>query len=274
MTVAFAELEDSPRIRVRSGEFEGVRRFLIDWQDWPLFLAELLGGVSVSEGDLVVGTPAIFPGAAAAVVEDVDVRPLPDEAPLATDPLTLSSQTAVYQKAEVTVVYRMLDGNAGGSRGDLPSVVAGTHLTYESRLAAEQVPVAARSWKWQGSSVSVPEDLCPRLLVAAEDIVLNWQRVPRPPWDAMRDLRGRINDATFLNYPAGQVLFVGARSRSELRFGSDPLWRVEYRFQARSEAWNKQYRDAPAGWQGIEDGDGNPLYETGDFSQLFTMDLS
>ena len=115
-----------------------------------------------------------------------------------------------------------------------------------------------------------------------EELTLTWHRVPSPPWDMIRDLRGKVNSSTFLNHPAGTVLFLGARTERDFQVIGTGLWRLAYRFRVKEVestatagtlyGWNRFYReqaDASEHWLEIKDEDENRPYRSGNLNQLF-----
>jgi hypothetical protein len=110
--------------------------------------------------------------------------------------------------------------------------------------------------------------------------------VPHPPWDAIRDLRGKVNSAPFLNFQAGTVLFLGAETKRDFQVLDPGMWRLAYRFKVRTvpstagsnalRGWNHWYRrNASAGehWLEIADADDNRPYASGSFDALFQFGL-
>ena len=128
------------------------------------------------------------------------------------------------------------------------------------------------------------DDVNPGVLVPSEEFTLGWSRVPLPPWDTIRDLAGKVNNATFLNYPAGTVLFVGSEARHDFQIVDTGLWRIDYHFKVRlvhgtgagnpNLGWNYFYREQAASsehWLEVVDEDGNNVYQSGDLTTLFTL---
>lgn len=283
MAVAFEELDNSPEIRFADGRLVATRRLKIDWADRFDFLIELYGGYRFVGGQFVFTPPAPFPAVPQAFVTDVEVAPFPPDRPDGSAVQTLAGGTNAYPFAVVTATYRIQFDDNNQSRDDLPQVPEGTFLTYRGDLGSEYTSIPGRVWNWKvAGDPKLPADVNPGLLVPTEDFTLTWHRVPRPPWDAIRDLRGTLNDATFLNHAAGTVLFLGARTERDFQLQDTGLWRLEYQFKVREVpstaspavryGWNRFYREEAVGgehWLEIEDADGNPPYVSGNFHQLF-----
>lgn len=282
MSVAFEELAESPVVRFDDGRFEGLRRFKVDWLDRFAFLIELYGGYRIVGGAFTFTPPAAFPGVPAAIVTNIEIEPFPGNRPDGASVGELSGGSNSYPAALVTATYRFrfLDGQDG--RDDLPDVPDGTYLSYRADLSSEYESAPGRTWRWAVDSSALPDDVDPRILVPAETFTLTWHRVPRPPWNTMRDLRGRLNESTFLNYAAGSILFLGARTEHDFQITETGLWRLHYHFKVKVvsstasagvlDGWNRRYReqaDTDEHWLSIEDEDGNQPYVTGDFADLF-----
>ncbi len=243
-------------------------------------MLELYGGYRIVGGQFVFTSPAIYPSVPQALVTEIQFEPFPPDRPDGSGVTTLSSATNAYPFAVVTVTYRI---RFGESRGDLPGVPNGTFLTFDADLGLESHHTPGRVWVWSAmTSDPVPGDINPGILIPAEEFTLTWHRVPRPPWDAIRDLRGKVNDSAFLNHLSGAVLFTGARTARDFQIIDTGLWRLAYQFRVKEVestaaagvlgGWNRHYREQAISaehWLEIEDDDGNHPYRSGDFSQLF-----
>jgi hypothetical protein len=183
----------------------------------------------------------------------------------------------------VTATYRTLIDADGAARGDLPSVPTGTFLHYEAELGTEAQAVPGRTWHWVASpdNPQLLPDQGTNLVRPSGTFHLAWQRVPLPPWDAIRELRGTVNDATFVGCAAGTVLFLGAAVERQFPLNpSGGFWEVRYAFAERTieldgggaVGWNHHYKETAVSgehWVAIADDSDNPPYRGGDFSRLF-----
>ncbi len=283
MAIVFEELDQSPQIRFRDGRFLATRRFKIDWADRFAFLLELYGGYRVVGGTFVFTPPATFPGVPQALVTQVEIEPFPPDRPDGSGVVSLGSATNAYDAALVTAIYEIPFDLGNDARPDLPEVPNGTYLTYRADLGAEMTTTPGRTWRWNiGGLPALEGDRFPGRIVPTEDFTLTWYRVPRPPWSAMSDLRGKVNDATFVSHAPGTVLFMGARTRRDFQVLDSGLWRLEYQFKVREVkstanaqtlyGWNRFYREQADGgehWLEIVDESGNLPYPSGDLNQLF-----
>lgn len=288
MPIPFEELAGSPRIRIAEGRFTATREFKIAWGDSVSFAVELLGGYQNVGGSFVFSEPAIFPGVPQAVCRDVEFDPFPLDKIATNASAALVGNTNLPPFALVTARYTIpANNNRRQRRKHQPDVPPGTFLTYSGELSAEYCTVPARTFRWSADDSPLADDFGASLLIPTEEIVLMWERVPYElaPWDAIRDARGKLNDAPFFNHAAGTVLFLGAETAFEHQFGGDVLVRLTYRFKVREVqstasattllGWNHFYRDeAVAGehWLELVDHDANSPYASVDLMTLFTFE--
>lgn len=285
MSIYFEELAGSPVVRVGERETVALRTFRVGWDDWPAFARELTGSYVRVGCSFVFRPPLEFPGLPNLVVSEIEVAPFVPDGPRGELVETLTSGTNRYPEggAQVTATYRTAFDARNSVRGDLPSVPAGTFLTYTAELGAELQRVPGRVWHWVASgNPIVPPDVSPGVLIPTGSFRLTWQRVPAPPWGAMRDARGKVNNATFLSAPAGSVVFLGATARHQFPLSeAGSFWTIEYAFAERTVplstgfgGWNHFYKEQPASgehWVEIADDSGNRPYRSGDFSALFVF---
>ncbi len=282
MATPFEELAGSPTIRFHDGSFTATRRLLVAWDQAIVFLVELYGGWRLIGNELSYDPPSSFPGVPAALVTDVTIEPFPADNPQADHVMTLASSTNGYDRALLNVTYGIAFDLDNRSRADLPVVPAGTYLNYRGEIGLESVATPGRNWKWATDSASVGDDVRPAIVTPTEDFTLTWYRVPRPPWDSIRNLRGRVNDAEFLNFAPGTVLLRGSETKRDFQVLDAGMWRLAYRFKVRTvpstatagvqRGWNHHYRrnaSASEHWLEIADQDNNRPYAAGSFEELF-----
>lgn len=289
MTIAFEELAGSPRIRISEDGLVAVRTFRVAWDDWRALVHALVGTFRVVGLATQFVPPIRFPGLPNLVVAELDVEPFDPRNPDGSAGVTLGARTNAYPAggARITATYRTLGDETDRARDDLPDVPEGTYLTYSGQLGAERLRVPGRAWRWSTGDPAdrVADDVNPGVLVPSGDFTLRWHRVPRPPWSAIRRLRGKVNAAPFVGSSAGLVLFLGVRATRRFHFLDDGgYWELEYRFSesartlsdgATKVGWNHFFREqAHAGehWVPIEDRDGAPPYAAGDFAELFAFE--
>jgi hypothetical protein len=286
MTVSFEELEGSPRLSVDESGITARRAFRVAWADWPAFCRELIGSYEVVGGTFVFTPPLAFPAFSNLVVADIQIEPFDPASPDGTGIATLAATPNAYTAggARITATYVTAFDVDNQPRPQLPQVPKGTYLTYRADLGAEYVATPGRIWRWDDAEQSVvPDDVNPGLLIPQGTFHLTWHRVALPPWDAIRELRGKVNDASFVGAPAGTVLFLGARVRRQFHFFAlGGFWEVQYTFQENTKelasgakvGWNYFYKELKVDdehWVPIADEDGNPPYGPGDLTQLFVF---
>ncbi len=288
MAVSFEELEGSPKLQISEQGVAAQRVYRIAWSDWPAFARELIGSYQVVSNSLVFTAPLEFPGFPNLVVSELEIEPFDPANPDGTGVSTLRSAPNQYSSggARVTAIYTTAFDVKNNSRVQLPGIPDGTYLTYQADLGAEYVTTPARIWQWKDSpgNPAVPADVNPGLLIPQGAFQLVWHRVALPPWDKIRELRGKVNDAAFVGSPAETVLFLGARITRKFHFTQDGgFWEIEFSFQENTKelstgdkvGWNHLYKETKVGsehWVQIEDEDGNSPYLSGDLSQLFQFE--
>lgn len=285
MSIAYEELEGSPRLRINDAGVTAVRTFRVAWNDWPAFARLLIGQYQLIGGTLHYVPALPFPGLLNLITQELAIEPFDPRNPEGNATPTLDGAANAYSGgARVIATYRTLQDHDNRSRSDLPEVPEGTILRFRSELAAEYYSTPGRVWSWDiAGAPKVPDDVLPGILLPSGGYELVWQRVPYPPWDAMRALRGKVNQSTFLGSPTGTVLFTGARATREFQFLEEGgLWRIEYQFLEQTKelnsgakvGWNYFYREQASGgehWLRIKDASGDAPYLAGDFSTLFAF---
>jgi hypothetical protein len=276
MSVSFKELGGSPVEQYGLEGFRAVREFLIAWDDRDAFAGEILGAATQHAG----ANGIHYPGKPTAFAVSLRYEPFDPDNPDLQDLRDLTQGLNRYSGsfAKAIVEYRTVNPR---DRTDGPENEAGTHLTYRMEFGVEVREITPQGWKWADTpSVPLPTDLPLVKHLPFTDHHLTWQQVVRPPWDALRELQGKINATTFLDCPAGTVLFLGAEANklfrdSALTSESNFCWQIHYVFRERgvkhgghSYGWNHAFRPDPAGWAEVTDGVAPP-YDSADFSVLF-----
>jgi hypothetical protein len=274
MSIAFEELAGSPTIEVEHDGVRARRVFRVAWDEWRDFARTLLGGWTRIESTYRWIPPQPFPGLPHVLVERIEVAPFDPDNPEGDAVLSIAHGANRYPDAgaQVTAHYRTLVTPVDEDGND-PDTPEGTVLTYSADLAAEYVSVPGRVWEWSDDGAKLPADENPQVLLPTGSYTLKWERVARPPWDAIRALRGKVNDAEFYGAAAGKLLFLGAKATRQFELLSEVnLWTIEYAFAERSHEWNEFYKQG-AGFTAIRDRDDNDLqpYAEGDFGGLFVF---
>jgi len=281
MTIAFKELAGSPVETYGPEGMKAERRILVAWENRHGMVAELLGD-GYEFGGL---QQAPYPNRPFVVAMRVRLEPWPkcpdEQGAFADIASELNSYSGKY--TQVVVNYELLDAN--NSRPDLPQPEDGTFLTYRMDFGGEYVelPVHSMAWDCDGS-IPVPPEAVSTVRVPITEHHVTWHRVVNPPWQAIRNCIGTVNDALFMGAAAETVLFDGATAEKQF-IGIDELekpefgWRIAYVFREKAIkygggtlGWNHAYRSLPhddPGWDKLKDANNQHRYQTSNFNTLF-----
>jgi hypothetical protein len=283
----FKELAGSPVETYGPDGMQAERRLLCAYEDRQAVVAALLGNADILGG---LGR-AEYPGCPGVLAMRVRVEPFekrPDEQGPFND-LTADLNSYSGQFVELVVNYEMLDADA--HRPDLPMPEPGTVLTYRMTFAGEYLRLPSHGLAWQSAAtLPVAPDAVPTLRLPIVEHHVTWHRVVQPPWEAIRECVGAVNNDLFLGAAAETLLCDGAKADRELA-GFDDLhapqcaWRIIYVFREKAikvldatagpvvYGWNHAYHAllASPGWDRLVDADGNCLYRTADFATLFSF---
>lgn len=282
MSVVFRELAGSPEEEYTASGFRAQRRFLVPWEDRHRFAVEALGSAADHGGR----GASRYPGQDGVFAVGVRLSP--------ADPDSLSTlQAASGELADDLADY------AGGfalavveyasvpseQRGDLPSE-GEAQLSYRMEHGYWERPLLASGFAAvDDPQTPLPPELPLTQIVPYTDHHLTWRQVMGPPWQAMRELQGTVNNDMFLGLAAGRLLFLGATTnklfRGDFAEGVSPFcWEIRYQFRELAlkhgglvYGWNAVHRPDPAGFVDIADSAG-PLYDSGDFTRLFQQELA
>lgn len=282
MTVAFKELAGSPVETHGPEGFQAKRVLLCAWDEREELVQQLVG-----DGHILGGrSRAPYPGKPDVVALRARCEPITDDV-LPQELLDLTEGLNRYHGfAKVTVDYELLPA---ADRSDIPNVVQGTFLTYQQGFDAETLSLSGDSFTWEAEpSQAVPDKAVPSLRVPLVEHHLTWHRVISPPWQAIRECIGTVNNAMFLGAAAETVLLDGAKADREfLRIdgfaNAELAWRIRYTFRERAVktgasaivGWNHSYRSLPIDdpdWDRLVDGAGNRPYRAADFTRLFEFE--
>lgn len=284
MAVSFKEFNRSPieNYALDSG-MTATRRFGVAWSDRNAFVNELLGdnyefgGLSQSQ----------YPDRIAVRVVRVRVEPFTSdvEGQSLTDiQADLNTYTSL---AVVTVEYGIRTADMPRAPS-LPAVPEGTYVEYSLDFGVEQMDLPGLAFTWTDQPAQpVDPQATPSIIVPLLQHRLTWHRVTNPPWTAIRDASGTVNNASFLGVAAESLLFAGAQSERVFTGvdGHDEpqfAWRLVYTFQERTinytgntYGWNHTYRSLPntsPGFDKLVDANGENPYGTSTFTDLFDFD--
>ncbi len=279
MTIAFKELAGSPVETYGPEGLQARRILLCPWDDREQVVEQLLGDGYEYGGR----SRAQYPGKPDILAVRARCEPFADDVTEQTlDELT-EGLNRYHGFAKVTVDYELL---VSSDRDDLPSIESGTFLTYRQRFDEDSIQLPSHGLSWlSGATVAVPPEAAPTVRIVIVEHKFTWHRVVRPPWQAIRQCVGTLNDAAFLGATSSTVRFDGATADREFiridDFASPEIgWRIGYVFRERAVktgsgqivGWNHAYRSLPAdtpGWDELTDGAGDSPYPSSDFTSLF-----
>ncbi|MCE9555204.1 MAG: hypothetical protein K8T91_17785 [Planctomycetes bacterium] len=285
MSVPFEELEGSPTVSIGPEGTVARRIFRVAWTDWLPLARQLIGSYRRVGEQFHFVPPLEFPDLPGVVVTALDVAPMDPENPDGAEVHSLHSGTNRYPAAgaRITATYATLPDPTEPPRGDLPAVPHGTYLTFRADLGSDFITTPNRGWHWEATDdPPLPPDVHPGVVIPTGVFRLIWHRVAVPNWTAMRQLRGKVNAATFVGGPPGTVLFLGARVVREFEFGRGfGFWRVEYLFSERAidqpdsvAGWNHMYKEQPVEgqhWVRVLNVAGQFQYTEADLTPLFAF---
>ncbi len=273
MSTSFKELSGSPQEFFGPQGMTAVRRLICAWNDRRALVGELLGDASAPGG----GSPANYPGTPDLVAARIEVEPLAEDLVRQDFSSLIEGINAYEGFAKITVHYELLDASAAANLPQEMEAPANTFLTYATDLDDQTVRVPGDSLALPGNPTATLSAApafvgeTPTVFPAAAmgDVILPvsihrlaWHRVASPPWTAIRECQGMLNDGEFLGVPAGRLLFDGVKTARELLglADGDPqlAWRLEYRF-----------REKPLLLDSTP-----PLFGTADFTRLLTFEES
>jgi len=253
MTIVYKELAGSPKETFDKDGLKATRRFLCDWGDRHNLLKEITG-----TGEEFGRTgPAAYPGRDDVFGTQGTIEPFksatPDSVAEYSD-LTDFINEYTGKLALVVVQYKTLP-STDSSPTDLPDTDPGTFLTYTMDFSGEYMTVPLAGVRWESSAdLPVDEDVFPNIRIPIVEHHLTWSRVINPPWSAIREMVGCVNQSAFMGAAAQTVLFDGVRSKKEFIYFNDfanPFfgWEIEYVFREKSIKYlDYGGNEAVAGW--------------------------
>jgi len=294
MTQCFKELAGSPDESWGPEGFRATRRIVVPWANRNAMALELVG----SGYQFGSNNGAQYPGSEFVKAVRVNSAPWvekPDNQG-AFDDIATDLQTYPVD-ALLTVEYELVPTPTleWPLLGDgTPDVDDETFLEYSMDFGGEMMTVPKQKLQWLNDvNAPVPEEVKAAVRIPIIEHRVSWSRVSAPPWDAIRSLTGKVNDAAFIGLIAEQLLFDGCRANKKF-ISMDELespefgWKLEYIFRQKTihclggdnvqqggVGWNHNYRTlggVPAWDKLLPGGDVNKtMYETGDFNRLFNQ---
>ena len=293
MAVIFKELAGSPVETFGPEGMGAERKFLVEWNQRRTFVTELLGDEFSFGGD----TLADYPGTTGikcmrlrleSFAENPDNQGEFDDVTVDINAYTSEIRCGGFDNpCLVTAQYEVL---VPSERDDLPTPEEGTFLTYRMDFGGHYIEAPAPACTWEGApTIPVPpaQALGQTVRVPVVEHHITVHLMLNPPWQAISDTIGTVNDAAFINAAAGQVLFDGCDAEKEFTWAGNFLepqfgWKISYVFREMRNkmwgadkaavGWNHTYRFLPlasAGWDRLLVAGGDPAYDSEDFAPLF-----
>lgn len=287
-TVAWKELDGSPKETWGKDGFSATREFLCPWADRETLAMDMMGdGLNFGNRSRMH-----YPGHVEAVVFQVQSERFgKQQAQTLTDPEV--DLSAYDDWAKLIIQYSPLTDAAGES--PTPSE-DGTILEYSTSGAAEHITLSPNGSLWdRNGAAPVPDGAAPVKRIPIIDHRISWHLVVDPPWSAMRSQLGTVNSVAFNGFEAETMLFDSYMASKEFAIAFDfaapqLFWKIDYVFKSKrfvanlgkddggaalGEAvagWQFLWRGTPAaqaGWDELRDVNNKKIYETSDLSGLF-----
>ena len=273
-TVPFFELGGSPTEVYTQEGFKATRKFLVAWDDRDAFALDVMG--KATEFDYSCST--FYPDRPWAVPVSLTFKPVDDYAVVKKAIPEMHAGVNSYHGSWAVAVVEY--DTIGMNDTDSVSIPGGTRLTYRLAYDPREVQIPADGWVWNGSGDPIPADTLLIRRVPQTIHTLTWKLVVSPPWLAIQQMQGKINDREFLDCPPGTLLLegVGANKlfQSTLQKGaSDFTWAIVYTFRqlsihhaGQTYGWNHLFRGTDGSWN-VPVNNGSRLYDEADFDALF-----
>ena len=297
MPVSFQETQNSPFEEFsRDGTATLVREFIVDWGDRLTFAGELLSGGSYS-------LPKQYPGLSGIRVDTVKIKPRIGKAGGGAFS-NVETNLVTHDEALVTVTYT--PGDPGTADPSLPS---GTWAEYSIEESAEMLEIDPVALKWESDDEIVTANVRPTVLVPQTVHTVTWHSVTSPPWGHISLLKGKVNSNAWQIPSTGHyvypetLMFMGATTQKTFDIDNTArTWSLTYRFWEKSikaigegvgavydsaspsptpevYGWNHVWRpvsnaSVPKWDKPLNLGNDDPLFQSDDFSDLFTLQAS
>lgn len=151
------------------------------------------------------------------------------------------------------------------------------YATQEIDFSSESYTVANHTFKYSsGVLANINTSTPAKFTIPVTELVLTYHQFPYMPMIAVRNLRGRVNTATFLGAAAGCVLFRGAKTSRDFNTDGSVTQKVQMMFAERDalHKWNWLPSPYSLTWYPVtEDGTsgGVTMFPTGDLSPLLNF---
>jgi hypothetical protein len=307
--ITYTEMEDSTRYRVGQRGIEATRKFWVQYASlsqqtttWKAFSKALMGYHKfvggAGNGTVSHEVPAIpLPDFPNCFCTEVFIDPLQPDSPggQASSDMVKSAVNSYTNGMVLTARYetmvhkgqdlhRKFDIDVWDNASATIGASTGTFLWLEADFGGEIYVAESGTFRWVDEPATTITDTPVGITVPSAQFVIDWWPVIHPPWTAIRENQGCVNDAAFLGYPAGCVLYQGCQPILEPRLYDEGslYWRLKHRFAAQAKAqvngalvgWNYLYKKESIGagtdhWLEIENTDDAQPFLEGTFNDLF-----
>ncbi len=254
-----------------------VRILEIAGSDIEAFFAEYLGFTEAEGVGFTMGDPIQHPDFAWLRVDDIQVAPVTPEKPP-------QDTSTTYDRVLATVSYKGIflptPPTSGGTRPKEPTPEPGTYIEHTHEFSADMMTLPGQAFVWSNDNKPVAADIDVGKVIGMTTHNIKWQNVTSPPWDEIRNKRGKVNTEEWIDMAAESVLFMGSTAEATHDASGRERWNLSYTFMERTidiigtkYGWNHFYRAGKnPEWQKIKQAvAANNVYETTTLDDLFVQ---
>jgi hypothetical protein len=232
--VAWNELGGSPKFEVHGDGSTAERRGLVAWNELDALVADIFPP-SLAGGPGGQQPGAAFPTRPHLRAEAIQIQPF-GERIIGPDTTQAFESTAQYDHALVVVRY----ATPKSPQDDVESQDDGDpvpFLRHRWTIGGELLSLPTAGLEWAAVPDLVPEDVNASLFVPTIEHEISLPRVLDPPFAAIRDRVGTVND-TAISFSTGAIqaetlLFLGAQLERSVLSDGQRAWELNYRFSER-----------------------------------------
>ncbi len=238
ITIAFEELDGSPEERFTRNGFEATRRLKCAYADRITLAQQLRGNTAQTQALVVLTVGDRFADFPLAIVEDVSIKPF--EGLSTGSPV---GSKAVYQNAELTVTYRVPDGEESPSPDQNPADIL---VTENIEASAEFITIPKLDLFFDNQATQELEIDGARI-IATLDWIYQLHQVPEIPPGTF-DLIGSVNKDVMhsnkfnRNFEIETLLFNPPTTDPVVTSNGSKAWNITYRFTYKPFGWNKKVK--------------------------------
>ncbi len=251
-------------LSIENGKLKGQRKFrVINYDNYPLFLAALAGGITVNGSDVVHRPPVKFR-------TDVDgIYCLSASHEGIGVPKKLADGSESWDGgALVSVTYGTLDynpSNPGGTGGDPNNPTPGPYMTESGSTAAQVVTRTkakddgSAAWKWL-SNAKITTESAPDIIAheILKTYVITRYNVTTYPRVGIQLCAGKVNNLPFPAassagiFPAETLRFDGDDfQRETFSDGKTNGWTITLRFSYNPNGWNRLFNPSTGAYEKV-----------------------